>query len=63
MTKSRGVGYGALAVLTSEQVAEIRALYETPEWTSYAKVGAKYGVGKTVVYNFINKRTYRSLIT
>lgn len=61
MTKSTGIGRGALPVLTDEQVAELRELYKSSEWPGFRKAGAKYGVGKTAVFNFIHRRTDRSM--
>lgn len=48
-------------ILNEQQVREIRRRYN-PKTTSYAKLGAEYGVGYGAVNHIIHRRTWSNLL-
>lgn len=58
MARGENNGY---AKLSSEQVIEIKKIYNTANYTM-AKLAKKYSVGKTTIFRIVNNKTWKHLL-
>lgn len=47
--------------LTEERVLEIRKTYKPRVYNGTKELSEKYGVGRTTIYNIVNRKTWRNL--